>query len=135
MRERTNLIAAQLLGELEYWCSHFYEQVQPHCYSPVECLLGAAIMAAFKMAVPIELCTQEQATRSKASLVLIPQFKWTNYRIDWVVNITRLKSPHVFIECDGHDFHERTKEQAAHDKKRDRAIQASNIPIMRFTGS
>lgn len=43
--------------------------------------------------------------------------------------------PTVIIECDGHDFHERTKEQAARDKKRDRYLQSSGNPVLRFTGS
>lgn len=39
------------------------------------------------------------------------------------------------VECDGHDFHERTKKQAARDRARDRALLAAGIPSMRFTGS
>lgn len=39
------------------------------------------------------------------------------------------------IECDGHDFHERTKEQARHDRRRDREVQSFGLPILRFTGS
>lgn len=45
------------------------------------------------------------------------------------------KTCHYFIECDGHDFHEKTKEQVARDKKRDRKIQLTGIPILRFSGS
>jgi len=41
----------------------------------------------------------------------------------------------VIAECDGHDFHERTKEQAAHDKKRDRFLQSKGYKVLRFTGS
>lgn len=41
----------------------------------------------------------------------------------------------LLIECDGHDFHERTKEQAARDRSRDRAAQHEGLPILRFTGS
>jgi very-short-patch-repair endonuclease len=41
----------------------------------------------------------------------------------------------IVIECDGHDFHERTKEQAARDRRRDRLFQSSRIPLLRFTGS
>lgn len=41
----------------------------------------------------------------------------------------------LIIECDGHDFHERTKEQAAKDRARDRDMTAAGFPIMRFTGS
>jgi very-short-patch-repair endonuclease len=39
------------------------------------------------------------------------------------------------VECDGHDFHERTKEQAARDRSRGRALQAAGYTVMRFTGS
>lgn len=39
------------------------------------------------------------------------------------------------VECDGHEFHEKTKEQAARDKKRDRYIVMHSIPMLRFTGA
>jgi very-short-patch-repair endonuclease len=41
----------------------------------------------------------------------------------------------VDIECDGHNFHEKTKKQAKHDKERDRWMQINNIVVLRFTGS
>ena len=41
----------------------------------------------------------------------------------------------LIVECDGHDFHERTKEQAARDRARDRVAQLEGLPILRFTGS
>lgn len=41
----------------------------------------------------------------------------------------------VVVEVDGHDHHERTKQQAMHDRKRDRAMLREDIPVMRFTGS
>jgi very-short-patch-repair endonuclease len=44
-------------------------------------------------------------------------------------------SPKVIVECDGHDFHERTKEQAARDKERDRILQTQGFYVLRFTGS
>lgn len=39
------------------------------------------------------------------------------------------------VECDGHNFHERTKEQAARDRARDRNLQMRGIEVFRFTGS
>jgi very-short-patch-repair endonuclease len=45
------------------------------------------------------------------------------------------KLPLVIVECDGHDFHERTKEQAQHDKARDRFLIASGFQVMHFTGT
>lgn len=41
----------------------------------------------------------------------------------------------IAVFCDGHDFHERTKEQAARDRKIDRDLQFADIPVLRFTGS
>lgn len=41
----------------------------------------------------------------------------------------------VVVECDGHAFHEKTKEQAAADKKRDREMLKAGFPVMRFSGS
>ncbi len=48
-------------------------------------------------------------------------------------NSTETKS--VLVECDGHDFHERTKDQAKHDRMKDRFLQANGYNILRFTGS
>ena len=42
---------------------------------------------------------------------------------------------HLIVECDGHDYHERTKDQAIHDKKRDRFFTLGGYKILRFTGS
>lgn len=41
----------------------------------------------------------------------------------------------LVVEVDGHEWHERTKGQAARDKSRDRAIQADGWRVLRFTGS
>jgi hypothetical protein len=40
----------------------------------------------------------------------------------------------VIVELDGHDFHERTPEQAQKDKSRDRVLQTMGWHVMRFTG-
>jgi very-short-patch-repair endonuclease len=39
------------------------------------------------------------------------------------------------IECDGHEFHDRTKQQAAYDRARDRELLRRGIRTARFTGS
>lgn len=41
----------------------------------------------------------------------------------------------LYVELDGHDFHERTKAQARRDKSRDRAMAADGVTVLRFTGS
>jgi len=39
------------------------------------------------------------------------------------------------IELDGHEFHERTKEQAQRDRERDRNLAAIGYQVLRYTGS
>ena len=41
----------------------------------------------------------------------------------------------LVAECDGHAFHEKTKEQAMRDKSRDRDLLNDGYPVMRFTGA
>jgi len=43
--------------------------------------------------------------------------------------------PLVIVEVDGHDFHERTHEQASRDRRRIRKVQSLGIPILPFTGT
>lgn len=41
----------------------------------------------------------------------------------------------LIVECDGHDFHEKTKKQVIHDNEREYAIKMSGYDILRFSGS
>jgi very-short-patch-repair endonuclease len=70
----------------------------------------------------------------KMHVLVTPQFVWNSYRIDFCFRYRGAPHKLIFVECDGHDFHERTKEQAEHDRSKDRAIQAAGIPVLRFTG-
>lgn len=52
------------------------------------------------------------------------------------VDIALHRGPHrVYVELDGHDFHERTKEQASRDRSRDRSLTGPYSMVLRFTGS
>lgn len=46
-----------------------------------------------------------------------------------------LQQAQLIVECDGHDWHDRTKEQASSDRARDRSLQSFGMPVHRFTGS
>lgn len=61
-----------------------------------------------------------------------PQERVGNSRIDFVL---RFKQSVLGVEVDGHEFHERTKEQAQRDKARDRRLLMAGYPVIRFTGS
>lgn len=69
-----------------------------------------------------------------SEITITTQAQIGSYRVDFlVVNLTTDRK--VVVECDGHEFHERTKEQAAHDRKRDRELQADGYLVLRYTGS
>lgn len=65
-----------------------------------------------------------------------PQFAVDCYRIDFLVRLPgRSRSAVVCVECDGHEYHERTKEQAERDRQKDRFLQSTGATVFRFTGS
>jgi very-short-patch-repair endonuclease len=68
---------------------------------------------------------------------LAAQFQIENYRCDFVIwhNHPNGTITKIVVECDGHDFHERTKEQAQRDRSRDRALTARAWRVLRFTGA
>lgn len=62
----------------------------------------------------------------------IPQCKVKRYRVDFEIGF--LDGNYV-IECDGHDFHEKTKEQVIYDKKRERFLISEGLKVLRFSGT
>ncbi len=92
------------------------------CQSPLERVLFAALRS----------CAFIYRCKSAAPIDVTPQCKIPPYSADFVLSGG---SRPVVVEVDGHDFHERTKEQAAHDKSRDRSMQLAGYVVLRFTGS
>lgn len=79
-----------------------------------------------------------------------PQHVMGKYRVDFLVshekigasvksdsatNLREVKIASVVVECDGHDYHEKTKAQAQRDKSRDRSLQSLGIHVFHFTGA
>jgi hypothetical protein len=54
--------------------------------------------------------------------------------VDFAVFLPDLSPTHplAVVECDGHEFHERTVAQASWDKRRDRMIQSLGVPVIAF---
>jgi very-short-patch-repair endonuclease len=57
------------------------------------------------------------------------------FAVDFCVTRRGTRTPLVVIEIDGHDFHEKTKEQARSDKQRERAIVRAGTTVLRFSAS
>lgn len=88
-------------------------------------------------------------------LQIVPQFQINGFRVDFKLRHESIEPDYenettrngitlpgwkkfqkeVLVECDGHDFHERTKEQARRDRQRDRKLQSAGYRVLRFTGS
>lgn len=63
---------------------------------------------------------------------IYPQAEILSYRVDFLVVYG---DKQIVIECDGHEFHEKTKAQASKDKKRDRELQKAGYIVFRYSGS
>ena len=89
-------------------------------------------------------------------LTIEPQAKLGEYRVDFLLTFqeplpdfnhkVRLKdgteipsvkdvTVHLIVECDGHDYHDRSKEQASRDRERDRELKKLGYEVFRYTGS
>lgn len=104
----------------------FYE-LEPQCQSPIEREMLARLVIC---EVPYNLPASEHYTTPP---VIYPQHAVLGYRLDFAV-IGGGHGYKIAIECDGHDFHERAKEQAAHDRQRDRRLTTAGWTVLRFTG-
>jgi very-short-patch-repair endonuclease len=101
------------------------------CESPIEAVLLYA-MVAFNIASYGERPSINGSLGLGWNVKLQEQIG--EYRVDFLLTSDETKRKFV-IECDGHDFHERTKEQALKDRRRDRDLTAAGYVVLRFTGS
>jgi hypothetical protein len=72
------------------------------------------------------------------SFVLVPQWSVNQVGlVDLAVFIPGLdpNRPFLVVETDGHQFHERTPEQASKDRRRLRTLLRMGIPVYPFTGT
>lgn len=106
------------------------------CESPIERLFGTALILcmAYNWGKP----TSHSFLSEHAPQVRLQgQVEAAGFRVDFAIgwNYGSQRETTVAIECDGHDFHEKTKQQAARDKSRDRALSLEFAKVLRFTGS
>jgi very-short-patch-repair endonuclease len=57
------------------------------------------------------------------------------FAVDFCVTSRADRLPLVVIEIDGHDFHEKTRQQATSDKRRERALVRAGTTVLRFSAS
>lgn len=113
------------------------ERLASMCESPIETIF----LVTFKLFTGMTgnpthtLVNGVPLSTEQRSWFIEPQFKIGGYRVDFAVGAwPKAPGSLLIVECDGHDFHERTKEQAARDRQRDRNLQAQGHKVFRFTG-
>lgn len=110
-------------------------EIGSNCDSPIEVELGAAILETFaRCGRELNLCLMMDLAHQNDGLLLVPQFKWSIYRSDWAILRNRRDACALLIECDGLEFHS-SKEQRAHDAKKDEAALVRGHLTVRFSGS
>jgi very-short-patch-repair endonuclease len=136
------------------WCAA--KDIDELCQSPIEKLFAASLgqledweMRGFtisKTQGDVQRTLLENMTSDRDNIewvgIATPQYVYGRYKLDFLLTAifrfpdeTDVHFLSLAVECDGHDFHERTKEQAANDRARDRELLAAGIPVFRFTGS
>lgn len=84
-----------------------------------------------------EGCFADFPERTRPGFTIAPQVHIGPYIADFGI-VAKAKGGVLVrgaIECDGHAFHERTKEQAERDRTRDRYFQSCGTFVLRYTGS
>lgn len=82
----------------------------------------------------VSFCPQMSIFIRKRRVQFRPDFVFM-HMVEDVENARVNCLKNVIVEVDGHDFHERTKEQAQRDKSRDRLLQRQGFSVLRYTGS
>lgn len=108
------------------------------CGSPIEqIMLAALIWARYGYERKLVEIWDSADNQPQADVVIATQHHAENHRVDFAlfINIVANEQIKIVVECDGHEWHEKTKEQAARDKRRNRDLGIAGWRLLRFTGS
>jgi len=149
------------VSEVDAYWERCHRRLSAVCESPIELLMGMALctsqasgefysgyssVGAALALLHVDLDHNKHLNHGVAPGVnsfvgVYPQQTIGRFRADFVVLAVdpcveaKGQTCRIVVECDGHDFHEKTKEQAKRDKSRDRTLAAAGYHVLRFTGS
>lgn len=135
MKFLSDKLKASAADQIELMIISATRHLQKHTQSPIEAMLFEAVMTyQFCMSGKLPRLDVDVPPPFDGSWLITPQAHIGNYRVDFLIKDSETGITAV-VECDGHDFHERTKEQARKDRSRDRELQAKGYLVLRYTGS
>lgn len=131
-------IANSFAPLLEVCADMIVDQHKSKFESPIEEVFFASLVLGCRVSgIRYEVVSDPGArplSENQRGITICPQAQIGPYRVDFLIRQSDLEQA-IVVECDGHDFHERTKEQAMADRSRDRALQVEGYQVMRFTGA
>jgi very-short-patch-repair endonuclease len=102
------------------------------CQSPIEKMLFLAFNT-------VRLLRFEELPNDYEGLFFIPQYEVVagdkQYRADFYIELEDCTKKGLVVECDGHEFHQKTKQQVCRDNEREFAIKKCGYDVLRFSGS
>ena len=108
------------------------------CQSPIEQLMAMHLHCAVNS--PYIIIKAEELLLDIVGIIPQSYIKCGDktYKADFEISVWDKKTQegkYFVIECDGHNFHEKTKEQARRDKERERDLIKLGKIVIRFSGS
>lgn len=154
-REAFNLAFRAIAREFTARSLYHLRDLVAACESPIEeTMLYALCVLCHRNAASVQYILGDRVfgdlDQSRSSFRIQPQAHIEDFRVDFLityvdlgdyVEISRNNIPttrtirQMVIECDGHEYHSRTKEQAMRDRQRDRVLQRNGYKVFRYTGS
>lgn len=147
LSDEEQIVRATFKSLLSTWTDIIFEGPIRRCESPIEKVMFLTLqhLRMFNLydrhsSLDLKFFPQKEIDLGERKirvdfLVILRQLKLSGMKDYYTPCWDILKEAHVVVECDGHDYHERTKEQAQRDRERDRLLQYHGYPIFRFTGS
>ena len=110
-----------------------FEYCLADCESPIEQLLAISLTRLFRQKeIDIPILVDVIAIEKQQIIVCNDR----TYRVDFLIPVMYWNCNKTFIiECDGHSFHQKTKEQVERDNQRTRDLQSAGYTVIRFSGT
>lgn len=136
--ENVEKILSQFKDENVEFYSNFNKEMLNQCDSPIEkdylinlLYVGELSNLDLNVTNQHEINVDNKKYKTDFHVTAVQQYTLENDEGTFVQS----RSVSLCIECDGHEFHEKTKEQVKRDKQRERNMVKKGYKFIRFTGS